>query len=329
MIYNDRIFGKVMIREPVIIKLLKSKPMQRLKKITMCGFSVFLSRGHPLMKFNPWFTRFEHSIGVFLLLKRYEASLKEQIAGLLHDISHTAFSHIIDHVFGREMWHDYHEGLFRKVLLSSEIPNILENYGYDINTVTDIKNFGLLEREIPDICADRIDYFFRSMLNTIITKKWIMKELNSITVFKNRLVFKNVRDARIFAYKYLEANEKLYCNALQATLYYKIAEILKLALEKNIITENDLLSDDFVLYRKLYSNNELRRYIKLIDRVRVIEDNEDFEIYVKSKVRYVDPLVLVNDELHRLSELDSKFKEKLTEFIKNYSYGFRVRIIYV
>ncbi|MCD6458829.1 MAG: hypothetical protein J7K82_08300 [Thermoproteales archaeon] len=53
-----------------------------------------------------------------------------------------------------------------------------------------------------------------------------MKELDSITVFKNRLVFKNVIDARIFAYKYLEANEKLYCNALQATLYYKIAEIL-------------------------------------------------------------------------------------------------------
>jgi HD superfamily phosphohydrolase len=33
-----------------------------------------------------------------LLVRRLGASLEEQIAALLHDVSHTAFSHVIDSV---------------------------------------------------------------------------------------------------------------------------------------------------------------------------------------------------------------------------------------
>jgi len=329
MIYRDTIFGEIEIEEPIVEELLKSRPLQRLKKITMSGFSVFLTRDHPFMKFNPWFTRFEHSVGVYLLLRRYNASLEERVAGLLHDISHTAFSHVVDHVFGREMQHDYHESLFHKVLSSSEIPDILDRYGLNVNTIAEVKKFGLLEREIPDICVDRIDYFFRSMLNVTITREWAIRELNSIVVFRDRLVFKDIKSARSFAYKYLEANEKLYCNALQATLYYKIAEILKLALEKGVIVEEDFLSDDFTLYRKLSSDEELRSLIRLINRIRVVEDNENFDLWVKSKIRYVDPLILIDDKLSRLSYLDNKFKKKLEDYIKKRSRGFKVKIIYI
>ncbi len=328
MIYSDRILGEVTIDEPVIRDLLQSKPIQRLKKVTMAGFSVFLAENHPLMRFNPWFTRFEHSVGVYLLLRRYGATLEEQVAGLLHDVSHTAFSHIVDHVFGREMQHDYHEHIFQEVLLSSEIPDILGKYGLDISYIIDLGRFGLLEREIPDICVDRIDYFTRSMLDTIITRRWILERLEDITVFNDRLVFKNIRGARSFAHKYLEANEILYCNALQATIYYKIAEILRLALEKGVIGEKDFLSDDFTLYNKLCSDKELRDLIKLLNKVRIVEDNENYDLWVKSKVRYVDPHILVDNKLFRLSEIDSNFREKLGKFIKHRSQGFKVRVIY-
>ena len=44
-------------------------------------------------------TRYEHSVGVMLLARRVGGGLREQVAALLHDVSHTAFSHVIDHVF--------------------------------------------------------------------------------------------------------------------------------------------------------------------------------------------------------------------------------------
>jgi len=50
-------------------------------------------------------TRFDHSVGVMLLIRKLGAGsspasalLKEQVAALLHDVSHTAFSHVIDYV---------------------------------------------------------------------------------------------------------------------------------------------------------------------------------------------------------------------------------------
>ena len=55
-------------------------------------------------------TRFEHSLGVFALLRRLRAPRREQVAGLLHDISHTAFSHAVDFVFTSEE-QDHHEQL--------------------------------------------------------------------------------------------------------------------------------------------------------------------------------------------------------------------------
>lgn len=34
-----------------------------------------------------------------LLNRQLDASMEEQIVALLHDVSHTAFSHVIDYVF--------------------------------------------------------------------------------------------------------------------------------------------------------------------------------------------------------------------------------------
>ncbi len=55
-------------------------------------------------------TRYEHSLGVYLLLRRLGAGPREQVAGLLHDVSHTAFSHAVDFVFSSEE-QDHHEAL--------------------------------------------------------------------------------------------------------------------------------------------------------------------------------------------------------------------------
>ena len=51
-----------------------------------------LGAGVPVQERDP----FEHSLGVYLLLRRLGADRREQVAGLLHDISHTAFSHAVD-----------------------------------------------------------------------------------------------------------------------------------------------------------------------------------------------------------------------------------------
>ncbi|MBU2509538.1 phosphohydrolase, partial [Patescibacteria group bacterium] len=78
---DHRVYGEIEISEPVIIELINCPALQRLKEIDQAGY------------FEPHYpgssqTRFEHSIGDYHLLTKYEASLEERIAGLIHDVSH-------------------------------------------------------------------------------------------------------------------------------------------------------------------------------------------------------------------------------------------------
>lgn len=155
---NDRVYGKVNIDEPILIELINSKPIQRLKGVNQAGASKYAIDTKTV-------TRYEHSLGVMILLKKLGASIEEQIAGLLHDVPHTAFSHVIDFVFkDKDHTHEFHEKFHEKIILQSEIPNILKKYNFDLNMILNEENFPLLERSLPDLCADRIDYTLRDMI---------------------------------------------------------------------------------------------------------------------------------------------------------------------
>jgi len=84
MNYSDRIFGKIEIREPVILELARAASLRRLKGVDQGGYT------RPFLR-QPIITRFEHSLGACHLLKFFKAPLAEQIAGLAHDVSHGVF----------------------------------------------------------------------------------------------------------------------------------------------------------------------------------------------------------------------------------------------
>ena len=79
MIIHDRIYGKITVENPLIIDLINSKPVQRLKKISHDGATHFIQ---PIRDI----TRFEHSIGTWYLSARFNRPIVEQAASLLHDV---------------------------------------------------------------------------------------------------------------------------------------------------------------------------------------------------------------------------------------------------
>lgn len=88
MIIEDPVYGRWKVEE-VLGELIHSPPVQRLQKIHPGGAAHLVH--------SAWnVTRFEHSVGVMLLIRHLGGSLEEQVAGLLHDVSHTAFSHVVD-----------------------------------------------------------------------------------------------------------------------------------------------------------------------------------------------------------------------------------------
>lgn len=64
MLYEDMIYGTTEITEPVVLELINCPSLQRLKGIDQAGYF------HPYFKAIPR-SRFNHSLGVYLLLKKY------------------------------------------------------------------------------------------------------------------------------------------------------------------------------------------------------------------------------------------------------------------
>src|SRR3989338_10707689 len=324
MTINHPLYGRFNITEPVLIDLINSPALRRLKRISQHGCWQFYRFGPE--KFN----RFEHSLGVLLLLRKFGAPIEEQIAGLLHDVSHTAFSHVGDRLFGRELTQDYQDSKLAKAFDLQGINKILKKHGFKPEVILDFSKFNLLETELPDLCADRLDYTFQDPAEKKINGAAAKKLLKKLRVYKNRFVFADRASAEGFGRLYLKLNQLVWCNPKQVTLFVLLAQALKIGLEKNIISKKDLFTDDQTVRNKLQAakNPEIAEKFRLMKnlRIKIVPKNQVLGCS-KTKIRIVDPGFLKNGKLIRLSAIDQDYKNKIAAFKKWAKNGFCVKIL--
>ena len=140
--------------------LVDTEPYQRLRWIKQLGSAnlVYPGANH---------TRLEHSIGVSHLVKQMASQSDVpndeiplvSIAGLLHDLGHSPYSHLADELpFGKN-----HVEVTQDIINSSQISDILGDKGFDINEVCNLikgdHKYGSLIS--GDIDGDRLDYLMR------------------------------------------------------------------------------------------------------------------------------------------------------------------------
>lgn len=288
------IYGEWDEIEEVFEELICSSAFQRLKEIHQGGASYLVNE-----KWNV--TRYDHSIGVMLLIRKLGGSIEEQIAGLLHDISHTAFSHVVDFVLDNTE-ENYHEHIYQKIIIESSIPDILSRHNYDYKKILfDNLSWTLLERPAPELCADRIDYTLRDLYHYgIITLEEIQSFLDNITVANGIIVVQNVATANWFVRVYFKEVIDFFLDPLNIYANELLTRILKLALDKQIIslemmlgTDNDIMS----LLRTSYDQNIQNILSMLHSNVTVIVDENSYDMCRSTKVRLIDPFILHGTEL--------------------------------
>ncbi|MBS3080371.1 NUDIX domain-containing protein [Candidatus Pacearchaeota archaeon] len=303
LIIEDKVYGREEIKEKILVELINSKPVQRLRHIFQYGMP-----DEYYHKKN--FSRYEHSIGVMILLRRLNASLKEQIAGLLHDVSHTAFCHVIDWVIGDPSKEDFQDNNHLNFILNSEIKFILEKYNYGIREIADIDKFSLLEREIPGLCADRVDYCLRELDNESISVDFFT---SSLINQNEQICFKHIKVAEKFATEFLRLQNEHWAGKQARCRYFILSRILKKALDYGIISLQDFYSTDKEIIEKLANSNDpyITEHLTLLKEGLLIEEVDDGGILLKKKFRYVDPEVLIDNKIKRLSELSPYFSNLL------------------
>jgi hypothetical protein len=323
MKFSDPAYGKFELKHSALEDVIRTGVLQRLKGINQYGTFQFII---PSLKTS----RFEHSLGTCYLLSRLGASLEEQIAGLAHDISHTAFSHVTDYVYGQEEAQKGHDALYEKAMMASEIPAVLKKYGMKPRSLLEMGKFQLLERELPDLCADRLDYFFRdSVLLGICSPAQVGTFLKYLTKEENEIMVVDSMVARKMALGYMECAKKLWASPTQAASYRIMADAIKHAMAARVVSKEDLFLTDQDVYRKMRGsrNPEVTSRLDMMNPTFfAVHSPQKYDFFVKAKPRCIDPKVLHAGTVSRLSELDPEYKSRMDQFVARVSQGYCVKV---
>jgi hypothetical protein len=321
MMYRDKIYGEFEITEPVLLDLINSEAMARLQKINQYGTWVY---------FDPKFdtTRFSHSIGVFYICKKFGASLEEQIAALIHDVSHTAFSHVIDYVFGDGVNQDYAENLEEEFIATTEIPAILQRHGFDYQKIHASKSqFSIFERPLPALCADRLDYFFHdAAIFGKISVEDARKIFDDIVFTGRELAFMN-RDMAYFAAKKFMEMAVMWSSPVQSAMFNELALAIKIAMAKGILTKDDLFTYDEAVMKKMREVNlpEIQSHLQYIGPNTIAVSDPEGTI-IKTKIRFIDPPVVLSGNTCQLSSLCPDYGRQISDFAASLGDGFKIRL---
>lgn len=312
MQYDDPIYGRFTIHEPVLQACIHSQAVQRLHGILQHGITGLIGLTEPI-------TRFEHSLGAMLVVRQLGGSLREQIAALLHDISHTAFSHVIDHVLGSPNEQSYHDEMKEMYMVTTDLPAILARYAYDWADFVDEEAFPLLEQPSPRLCADRIDYFLRDCVGLgLAVQEDVDRAVSHLVVANGRIALNNLDVARWFGDTFMLADDASWANFREVGLYELTAQAIRRGLALSAITHDDFWLTDEPLWQKLHAHPdaELQQLLQQVSsETRFTWDAENPTFTVSTKLRAIDPDVWLDGRLRPLSSLDSDFANRRSDYL--------------
>ncbi|CAG0933504.1 hypothetical protein TFLX_03080 [Thermoflexales bacterium] len=335
---HDLLYGSIAIEEPVLLDLMQAQALQRLHGVLQHGITALIGITQPV-------TRFDHSVGVMLLVRRLHAqaeqsaapakptggSLAEQIAALLHDVSHTAFSHVIDYVVDGHDRQSYHEEWKEPHLRASDVPLILARHGYDWRDFLHEADYPLLEQPAPRLCADRLDYFLRDSRDLgLATPAEVQQALERLIVHDGRIGVAEVEVARWLAYTYIAADKASWANFREVGLYEVTARAIKSAMQFGAITEDDFWGTDDQLWRKLHALDQPAvqqqlAWVSPATRFEWDEVNPTFR--VSTKLRTIDPDVLIDNRFMPLSTVDTDFARYRADYLSRNSGKWPMRVM--
>jgi len=320
----DTIFGKVDEQNPAAVKLLNHDVLQRLKYIDQSGPLIYISNEYP------HYSRYDHSLGVYALLKRYNVSAEEQIAGLMHDTSHTVFSHLADYILQEQSAHteSYQDNIHDVFLTKAGLPNTLRAYNLTLDDISP-KNpkFTALEQPYPDMNADRIEYnLHTALLFKDLQMSDIKQILKALHYENQQWYFTDPMQAKKFAKLSTYYTRNFWGASKGAAQYSITGAMLKYAMKHNIIAlEEFQTGTDQLVINKLRASKDpvIQSMLGILSKVEehyIVTNPQDFDIHYAVKMRGIDPLVSVAGKLKRLSTISVDFNQDLqstAEFSKH------------
>ncbi len=299
----DSIYGPIKV-SPKIAKILASPLMERLKNIHQNGIAYLVDPRQTT-------TRYEHSVGAMAIAKMLGASELEQIQALLHDVSHTPFSHLIDLVYEQEN-QDYHEKHRQRFLSQKWVQKELLDCGISLS---DLQEGGTRFFEKRGINVDRLDYMIRDLkaVGKIFQPEYSLI-LNNIVLDEGRLKCRDMTTARLLFDKFLEVNQEVYFDPKVEAASVAFTSLLRKLLDEGHVMEEDFEKTEQELLEVIRNSPhkaEFEAISSLTFKGSSLETNG--RPPVLRKLRYIDPEI--QGQSATLTEIDPEAKERLEKYL--------------
>ena len=327
---NDEIKEYFHILSPVfpnwLIDYIETKDMQRIGKISMnCGMDYT-----KCFNIRYFYSNLDHSVGVALIIWHFTYDKRATLAGLFHDIATPVFKHCIDFMNNDSEKQESTEARTTDIIKNSkEIMSLLKRDKIKLEEIDDYKKYPIADNEIPRLSADRMEYTFSSGLTFY--RIWELDKIKK--VYDNIVIVKNEDNVDELAFKdkslceeYISTISKLWpewVSDKDRTSMQFIADICKSMNNKDFLTIDDLytLSEEDVINKILRCKDKnissaFKKFQNATDVYKsdcLIKDR--YCVNVKSKTRYIVPLVLDNKNIKRINEVSKKADEKIKRYL--------------
>ena len=315
------------IYHPVIPDFLReaalTPPMQRLQDVGMncgCEYTAF-----PRFTRCTKYSRFDHSLGVGLIVWHFTASPAQALAGLFHDIATPAFSHVVDFLHGDHLRQESTEdGTTELIDGSPEIRAILRSLGLTTADVCDYHRYPVADNDAPRLSADRLEYTLGNLVQFGFAELDEVKSLyDDLFVGENEdgvpeLTFRSGEKALRFARGALRCAE-VYVSDEDRYAMQMLAELLGGAIRKGVLSERDLSRTEPEVLARLQADAEyarkweaFRAYSEILAADRPGTDG-DWRV-IPAKKRRIDPLIFGRG---RASACEPAFRKELLTFLQS------------
>ncbi|MBA3603416.1 MAG: HD domain-containing protein [Parachlamydiaceae bacterium] len=300
----ETFYGAIEIEEPVLLELIESPAFQRLKHIHQYGVMCYT------LHIDEDYTRYDHSLGVLAILRANNASLDEQVAGILHDVSHTVFSHVGDWIFDvLNSEKDYQNSIHAQFLIRSGLEQILNKHHFTVDQILPLEElFPMLEQKCPDLCADRIDYNIQgAFYRGYITLNEAMEMFADLKFEKGRWFSTRVDLMEKIGRSSLILTQTCWGGATNHLLSSWLAEAILRAVELGELSVDDInFGTDQNVWDRLVKSGDylIKRKMEMLLHVEDYfseTDPSESDMIVKSKFRGIDPWILFEGKKQRLT----------------------------
>ena len=295
--------------------------VQRLKQIGMncgCEYTSF-----PLFEHLPPYSRYDHSMGVALIVWHFTRSCTQAVSGLLHDIATPVFAHVVDFMNGDYLKQESTEAGTEEIILGTpEFQILLEGLGIDPPDVCDYHRYPVADNDPPRLSADRLEYSLGNMLNYgFCTSDTVRAFYRDLIIGRNEtgqeeIMFKTPRSAEAFALLALQCS-RVYISDEDRYSMQILSEIMKSALERGILESGDLYTSEPEVPEKLQEDGisaaQWKEYCAMNQMLRSDSGSSTGRWrQIVAKKRFIDPMVV---EKGRISRLSAAFSSALNTFL--------------